>query len=102
MTDDSKDTDVSAESDVASTGAAADSAEYNAGLRALPRVLRYAILVNRDEAFAVERLFAEIAELAPGRPLTIAWARDPVLHGRELANDLDHPSRSSGHLQCLP
>jgi ATP-dependent Lon protease len=90
MSEDSKDTDVSAEADVASTGAAADSAEYNAGLRALPRVLRYAILVNKDQAFAVERLFAEIAELAPGRPLTIAWARDPVLHGRELAHDLDH------------
>jgi ATP-dependent Lon protease len=90
MSDDSNDTDVSAEADVASTGAAADSAEYNASLRALPRVLRYAILVNKDEAFAVERLFAEIAELAPGRPLTIAWARDRALHGRELANDLDH------------
>jgi ATP-dependent Lon protease len=90
MSDDPSDTDVSAEAGVASTGAAADSAEYNAALKALPRVLRYSILVNKDEAFAIERLFAEIAELAPGRPLTIAWARDPVLHGRELARDLDH------------
>jgi ATP-dependent Lon protease len=89
MSDDSK-ADVSVEADVASTGAAADSAEYNAALKALPRLLRYSILVNKDEAFAIERLFAEIAELAPGRPLTIAWARDPVLHGRELAHDLDH------------
>lgn len=90
MTDDSNDADVSVEADVASTGAAADSAEYDAALKALPRLLRYSVLVNRDEAFAIERLFAEIAELTPGRPLTLAWARDPVMHGRELAHDLDH------------
>jgi ATP-dependent Lon protease len=90
MNDDSTESDISVETDIASTGAAADSAEYDAGLNALPRILRYAILVNQDEKFAVERLFAEIAELAPGRPLTIAWARDPVVHGHDLAIDLDH------------
>jgi hypothetical protein len=93
MSDDTKEGDVagvSVEDDVASTGAAAESAEYHTELKNLPRILRYAILVNKDEAFSVERLFAEIVELAPGRPLTIAWARDPVLHGRELAIDLDH------------
>ena len=59
MSDDTKD-DVPvvlpAERDIASTGAAADSAEPDNKLKALPRLLRYAILSTKAEAFAIERL----------------------------------------------
>jgi len=81
---------VPAEQDLASTGAAADSAGSDEKLQALPRLLRYAILSNRDESFAVERLVAEITALAPGRPLTLAWAKGTPPLGIALAADLDH------------
>jgi ATP-dependent Lon protease len=70
------DFDLPLEDDIASTGAAAESAEYDEELKALPRLLRYAILSNRDGTFARERLVAEIAEFAPGRPLAVAWMLD--------------------------
>ena len=79
-----------AEQDLASTGAAADSAESDDKLQALPRLLRYAMLANRDESFAVERLVAEITALAPGRPLTLAWAKGTPPLGIALAAELDH------------
>jgi ATP-dependent Lon protease len=57
MSDDTKD-DTSlvlpAEQELASTGAAADSAEPDDKLKALPRLLRYAILSTKAEAFAIE------------------------------------------------
>ena len=79
-----------AEQDIASTGAAADSAELDEKLKALPRLLRYAILSTKEEAFAIERLVAEITTLAPGRPLTLAWAKGPPSLGTALAIELDH------------
>jgi hypothetical protein len=80
------------EDDLASTGAAADSAEFDEKLKGLPRILRYAFLSNRYESlFVRERLVAEIAELVPGLPLTLAWAeeRSPDI-GVLLATELDH------------
>jgi hypothetical protein len=51
------------EQDVASTGAAADSAWLDEKLKTLPRLLRYVILSDRETSFAAERLIAEITEL---------------------------------------
>lgn len=84
--------DLPTEDDLASTGAAADSAEFDEKLKGLPRILRYAFLSNRYESiFVRERLIAEIAELAPGLPLTLAWAEEhsPDI-GILLATELDH------------
>jgi ATP-dependent Lon protease len=92
VTEDIKDDEnvLPAEQDLASTGAAADSAEPDDDLKALPRLLRYAILSNRDESFALERLIAEITALAPGEPLTLVWAKGVPSDGAALAIQLDH------------
>jgi hypothetical protein len=84
--------DLPVEDDLASTGAAADSAEFDEKLKGLPRILRYAFLSNRYESlFVCERLVAEIAELVPGLSLTVAWAEEqsPDI-GVLLAAELDH------------
>jgi ATP-dependent Lon protease len=92
MTKDNKDDDhiLPAEQDLASTGAAADSAEPDEQLKALPRLLRCAILSTKDESFAQERLIAEITTLAPGVPLTLVWAEGVPSDGTALAIQLDH------------
>ena len=92
MSDDTRDDEpvLPAEHDLASTGAAADSAEPNELLKTLPRVLRYAILSTKDEAYAHERLIAEISTLVPGLPLTLAWAQGAPSDGTALAIQLDH------------
>jgi ATP-dependent Lon protease len=88
--DESEDFSLPPEEDVVSTGAAADSAEVNEKLKALPRLLRYAILSGKDSSFAHARLVAEIAELVPGLPTMVAWADDPSSHfGIALAIELD-------------
>jgi len=89
--DDTDDIERLFEADVASTGAAADSSEYDEKLKGLPRILRYAFLSDRYKSFVHERLVAEIAELVPGLPLTMAWAeeRSPNI-GIALATELDH------------
>jgi ATP-dependent Lon protease len=89
--DDLDDSDRLAADDLASTGAAADSAEFDETLKGLPRIVRYAFLSNRHKSFVRERLVAEIAELVPGLPLTVAWAeeRSPD-SGVLLAAELDH------------
>lgn len=77
--------------DVVTAGAAADSAdEADERLKGLPRILRYAMLVE-DRADAIEpRLVAEIEELCPGLPSATAWAatRDAGA-GLTLAAELD-------------
>lgn len=77
--------------DVVRAGAAADSADdADERLKGLPRVLRYAMLVE-DRADAIElRLAAEIEELCPGLPSATAWAatRDAEV-GLKLAMELD-------------
>ena len=91
MSDDTKDDEHTfpAEQDLASTGAAADSAEPDEAFKNLPRLLRYAMLSDKDDAFAHERLIAEIATLVPGLPLTLAWAQGAPTEGIILANELD-------------
>jgi ATP-dependent Lon protease len=76
--------------DVASSGAAAESAEWNEKLQRLPRILRYAVLGKRRKAYLRERLVAEIAELAPGLTQTVRWVYgDDPGQGLGLAAELD-------------
>ena len=63
--------------DVTSTGAAADSAEIDERLKALPRILRYAMLVSDSGAYIWQRLVAEIDELCPGLPAQRRLGREP-------------------------
>jgi ATP-dependent Lon protease len=90
--DDQDDLRLPPEQDIASTGAAADSAEYDDGLKGLPRLLRYAILSQQDGKFAKQRLVAEIAELVPDHPLTLSWMIQDAApsYGVALAIELDH------------
>jgi hypothetical protein len=77
--------------DGVTVGAAADSADdADERLNGLPRILRYAMLVE-DRADAIElRLAAEIEEFCPGLPSATAWAatRDAEV-GLKLAIELD-------------
>lgn len=88
---DRDDTNLPIEDELALTGAAADSAESDDRLKALPRLLRYVVLGNREKSFAEERLVAEIVELAPDIPLASAWIGDGEARlGLALASELDH------------
>lgn len=82
---------VASDPDVVTAGAAADSADdADERRKGLPRILRYAMLVE-DRADAIEpRLAAEIEELCPGLPSATAWAatRDAGA-GPALATELD-------------
>ncbi len=79
-----------AEDDVASSGAAAESAEWDEKLQRLPRILRYAVLGKRRKTYLRERLVAEIAELAPGLMQTMRWVYDDDPgQGTALAAELD-------------
>src|ERR1700738_2697261 len=76
--------------DAVSTGAAADSADWDERLKGLPRLLRYAMLVNEKAAHIEKRLVAEIDELCPQLPHNAAWAVAPnVDTGLTLAAELD-------------
>ena len=78
--------------DTVATGAAADSAaDADDRLKGLPRILRYAMLINdRTDGSIAQRLIAEIDELCPGLPANIAWAADPApTTGLALAAELD-------------
>ncbi|MGO3933696.1 AAA family ATPase [Rhodopseudomonas pseudopalustris] len=78
------------EDDVASTGAAADSAETDERLMSLPRLLRYCVLHRQHGAFCRERLIAEIAEACPGLPANLAWANNKTVSAASaLAAELD-------------
>lgn len=85
------DINATAAKDMVSTGAAADSVEIDEELKGLPRLLRYAILSDRDDDLICERLVADIAELIPGLTSTVAWAAAPSADlGAPLAAELDH------------
>jgi ATP-dependent Lon protease len=100
--------------DDASTGAAADSAEFDEKLKKLPRLLRYVVLGARGESFATERLIADIEELAPGLVQTSSFAKErDTASGLELASALDRRAVCSDQpdlrgladcvrLSCLP
>lgn len=77
--------------DITSTGAAADSAETDERLKALPRILRYAMMASGRGAYVWQRLVAEIEEFCPNLPLNAAWAnsRDAGV-GVALGVELDH------------
>src|ERR1700736_96356 len=90
-TDDADDLDLpAAERDAVSTGAAADSADWDERLKGLARLLRYAMLVSDNASHIEQRLMAEIDELCPNLPLNAAWAVAPnVDTGLALASELD-------------
>jgi ATP-dependent Lon protease len=76
--------------DAVSTGAAADSADSDERLRALPRLLRFAMLIRHKARHIKQRLIAEINELCPNLPLNAAWAAaSDVGSGLALAKELD-------------
>jgi ATP-dependent Lon protease len=62
------------ERDVIVTGAAADSADWDERHEGLPRLLRYAMLVNDNVNHVKQRLMAEIDQLCPNLSLNAAWA----------------------------
>lgn len=114
-TDDADDFDLPAvERDAVVTGAAADSADWDERINGLPRLLRYAMLINDNADHVEQRLMAEIDVLCPNLPLNAAWAsaRD-VDAGLALAADLDRRAvaeddpklrglADSVRLLCLP
>jgi ATP-dependent Lon protease len=89
--DDSEDIDLAAvELDAVSTGAAADSADWDERLKGLTRLLRFAMLLSHKAPHIKQRLIAEINELCPNLPLNAAWAAAPdVGTGLALAKELD-------------
>ncbi|MEH2567137.1 ATPase [Bradyrhizobium sp. AZCC 2289] len=89
--DNSDDFDLPAvQRDAVVTGAAADSADWDERLEGLPRLLRYAMLVNDNARHVEQRLTAEIDELCPNLPLNAAWAAAPTVEaGLAVAAELD-------------
>ncbi|MEH2506381.1 ATP-dependent Lon protease [Bradyrhizobium sp. AZCC 1578] len=78
------------EPDAVSTGAAADSADWDERLKGLPRLLRYAMLVIDNAGHVEPRLIAEINELCPNLPLNAEWAAALTVDaGLALAAELD-------------
>src|ERR1700730_8642604 len=78
--DDADDADLPAvERDAVSTGAAADSADWDERLKGLPRLLRFAMLINGNARHINQRLIAEINELCPNLSLNAAWAPTPAV-----------------------
>jgi ATP-dependent Lon protease len=113
--DDTDDIDPPAvERDAVSTGAAADSADWDERLKGLPRLLRFAMLVSHNAHHIEQRLIAEIDEFCPHLPLNADWAAAPdVGTGLALAVELDHRAviqneqnlrsvADSVRLLCLP
>jgi len=89
--DDSEDIDLPAtERDAVSTGAAADSADWDERLKGMPRLLRYAMLVSDNANHIEQRLIAEIDELCPQLPHNVVWTAVPSADtGLALAAELD-------------
>ena len=88
--EDNDDFDPTVDSEIVSTGAAADSSDTDTQLKALPRILRYVLLTDKDGTFVQQRLVAEINELCPHLPLNAAWAEVPDIGtASALAIDLD-------------
>jgi ATP-dependent Lon protease len=93
MSSDSGKTDIEdlPEDEVASSGAAADSAETDKKLAGLPRLLRYALLATNNGFLIEARLTAEIETLCPGLHLNAAWARERLPDAAAaLSEELDH------------
>src|ERR1700682_4446487 len=76
--DDADNADLPAlERDAVSTGAAADSADWDERLKGLPRLLRFAMLISHKAHHIKPRLIAEISELCPALAVNAAWAATP-------------------------
>jgi ATP-dependent Lon protease len=76
--------------DTISTGAAADSADWDERLKGVSRILRYAMLVSDRAGHVEQRLIAEIDEACPRLPENAAWVRTAdVSAGLALASELD-------------
>ena len=72
------------------TGAAADATDLEDGLKDLPRILRVALLVDRNSGHIHDRLIADIETLSPGLALTAAFATtDDPATALALAKELD-------------
>lgn len=103
--DDADDIDLPAVADDAvSTGAAADSSDWDERLKDLPRLLRYSMLITDGAGYVEQRLIAEIAELCPQFPHNAAWASAlSVDTGLALAAELDHRAvtRNEPNLRSL-
>lgn len=103
--DDVDDFDLPAtERDAVSTGAAADSADWDERLKGLPRLLRYAMLVSDNANHIEQRLIAEIDQLCPGLPHNVIWTAAPSADtGLALAAELDHRAvtRNEPNLRSL-
>jgi ATP-dependent Lon protease len=113
--DDADDFDLPAvERDDIATGAAADSADWDKRHGGLPRLLRYAMLVNDNANHVEQRLMAEIDQLCPNLSHNAAWATAlNVDAGLALAAELDRRAvtdddpklrglADSVRLLCLP
>lgn len=88
--DSNDDIDLSAVDDIVSTGAAADSSDFDERLKGVPRILRYAMLVSDHGSHAEQRLVAEIDEVCPRLPENGSWAAGPSVDaGLALAAELD-------------
>jgi ATP-dependent Lon protease len=101
-TDDDELDPPAAADDAVSTGAAADSADWDNRLKGLPRLLRYAMLVTGNADVVEQRLIAEIEELCPKLAESAAWAATRRLDtGLALAAELDRHAviRNSWHFR---
>ena len=88
--DNGDDFDLPAPEDAVSTGAAADSADWDERLKGLPRLLRYAKLIVDGADHIEERLIAEVDELCPQLPHNLVWASGRSLEAAlTLAVELD-------------
>lgn len=90
-TDNDDDFDLPAVDDnIVSTGAAADSSDWDERLKRVSRLLRYAMLVTNSASHVEQRLIAEIDEVCPQLSLNAAWAvAQTVDAGLALAAELD-------------
>jgi hypothetical protein len=76
--------------DIVSTGAAADSSDWDERFTGVSRILRYAMLVSDLGKHVEQRLVAEIDEVCPRLPENVTWAAAPnVDTGLALAAELD-------------
>src|SRR4051812_2340324 len=76
--------------DIVSTGAAADSSDWDQRLNGVSRILRYAMLVSDYGSHAEQRLVAEIDEVCPRLLENVVWAAAPKVDtGLALAAELD-------------
>jgi ATP-dependent Lon protease len=76
--------------DTVLTAGAADATDLEEQLKELPRILRVALLINRNNGDIHDRLVADIETMSPDLPLTAAFATsDDPATALALAKELD-------------